>query len=104
MLIEVVPQWCSLETVTRKDLSGIGHALLFWGFSLFLISYIIFIGLAGGFGLSPVIEGTAFETVYSSILDIAAVWVIIVSNLGSHQALCRRDRKDCRSAPRQPLS
>ena len=78
MLVEVVPQWCSLKTVTRKDLSGIGHALLFWGFSLFLISYIIFIGLAGGFGLSPVIEGTTFETVYFSILDIAAVWVIIV--------------------------
>ena len=78
MLVEVVPQWCSLKTVTGKDLSGIGHALLFWGFSLFLISYIIFIGLAGGFGLSPVIEGTTFETVYLSILDIAAVWVIIV--------------------------
>jgi Fe-S oxidoreductase len=42
MLVEVVPQWCSLKTVTQKDLSGIGHALLFWGFSLFLISYIIF--------------------------------------------------------------
>jgi Fe-S oxidoreductase len=78
MLVEVVPQWCSLKTVTGKDLSGIGHALLFWGFSLFLISYIIFIGLAGGFGLSPVIEGTTFETVYSSILDIAAIWVILV--------------------------
>jgi Fe-S oxidoreductase len=78
MLVEVVPQWCSLKTVTAKDLSGIGHALLFWGFSLFLISYILFIGLAGGFGLSPLIEGTTFETVYSSILDIAAVWVILV--------------------------
>jgi Fe-S oxidoreductase len=78
MLVEVVPQWCSLKTVTGKDLSGIGHALLFWGFSLFLISYIIFIGLAGGFALSPVIEGTPFETVYLSILDIAAIWVILV--------------------------
>jgi Fe-S oxidoreductase len=78
MLVEVVPQWCSLKSVTRKDLSGIGHALLFWGFSLFLISYIIFIGLAGGLGLYPWIEGTAFETVYSSILDIAAIWVIFV--------------------------
>jgi len=78
MLVEVVPQWCSLKTVTSKDLSGIGHALLFWGFSLFLISYIIFIGLAGGFGLSPLIEGTAFETIYTSILDVAAVWVILV--------------------------
>ena len=78
MLVEVVPQWCTLKTVTRKDLAGIGHALLFWGFSLFLISYIIFIGLAGGFGLSPVIEHTTFEIVYSSILDIAGVLIIVV--------------------------
>jgi Fe-S oxidoreductase/nitrate reductase gamma subunit len=76
-LVEVVPQWCNLKTVTRKDLAGIGHALLFWGFSLFLISYIVFIGLAGGFGISPVIEGTTFEIVYFSILDIAGVLVTI---------------------------
>jgi Fe-S oxidoreductase len=78
MLVEVIPQWCSLKSVTRKDLAGIGHALLFWGFSLFLISYIIFIGLAGGFGLAPLLEGTIFETVYFSILDIAGISVIIV--------------------------
>jgi Fe-S oxidoreductase len=77
MLVEVVPQWCNLKTVTRKDLAGIGHALLFWGFSLFLISYIIFIGLAGGFGISPMIEGTTFEIVYFSILDIAGVLVSV---------------------------
>ena len=77
MLVEVVPQWCNLKSVTRKDLAGLGHALLFWGFSLFLISYVIFIGLAGGFGLAPVIEGTTFEVVYSSILDIAGIMVTL---------------------------
>jgi len=77
MLVEVVPQWCTLKTVTRKDLAGIGHALLFWCFSLFFISYVIFIGLAGGFGLSPLIERTPFETVYFSFLDIAAVLVTL---------------------------
>ena len=78
MLVELVPQWCTLKTVTRKDRAGIGHALLFWCFSLFFISYVIFIGLAGGFGLSPVIEHTLFETIYFSILDIAAVLVTVV--------------------------
>jgi len=77
MLFEVIPQWCNLKSVTRKDLSGIGHALLFWGFSFFLISYIVFIGLAEGSGLHKVLMGSTFETVYSSILDIAGVFVII---------------------------
>jgi Fe-S oxidoreductase len=76
MLFEVIPQWCNLKSVTRKDLSGIGHALLFWGFSFFLISYIVFIGLAEGFGLK-VLMGSTFETAYASILDIAGVFVII---------------------------
>jgi len=75
MLVEVFPQWCNLKTVTRQDLAGIGHSLLFWGFGLFLISYIIFIGLGGGFGLSSVLAGSTFETVYSSILDIAGLFV-----------------------------
>jgi len=77
MLVEVVPQWCTLKNVTRKDWAGIGHALFFWCFTLFFISYVIFIGLAGGFGLSPWIEGTPFETVYFSILDIAAALVTL---------------------------
>ena len=54
MVREVVTQRCSLKSVIRKDLAGIGHAMLFWGFSFFLLSYIIFIGLAGGFGLASV--------------------------------------------------
>ena len=77
VLVEVLPQWCNLKSVTRKDRAGIGHALLFWGFSLFFIGYIIFIGLSGGFGLSSVLEGSTFETVYASILDIAGLLVII---------------------------
>ncbi len=75
MLVEVFPQWCNLKTVTLQDLAGIGHSLLFWGFGLFLISYIIFIGLGGGFGLSSVLAGSTFETVYFSILDIAGLFV-----------------------------
>ena len=77
MLVEVVTQRCSLKSVTRKDFAGIGHALLFWGFSFFLLSYIIFIGFAGGFGLTHVLTGNTFETVFSSILDIAGLLVAI---------------------------
>ncbi|MFH2012895.1 MAG: (Fe-S)-binding protein [Pseudomonadota bacterium] len=75
MLLEVVPQWCGLKTVTRKDLAGVGHAFMFWGFGLFAVGYLIFIGL-GGFGLSIPSVGSAFERVCLSILDITALIVI----------------------------
>ena len=77
MVREVVTQRCSLKSVTRKDLAGIGHAMLFWGFSFFLLSYIIFIGLAGGFGLASVLTGNTFERLFSSILDFAGLFVTI---------------------------
>jgi Fe-S oxidoreductase len=77
MVREVVTQRCSLKSVTRKDLAGIGHAMLFWGFSFFLLSYIIFIGFAGGFGLASVLTGNTFERVFSSTLDFAGLFVTI---------------------------
>lgn len=70
-------QWCNFKNVTRKDRAGIAHAFMFWGFCLFLLSYVIFIGFGGGFGFCGYISGTAFDTVYSSILDIAAVVIIV---------------------------
>ena len=36
---QVLTQACALKNVTRKDLAGIGHMLLFYGFSFFVISY-----------------------------------------------------------------
>jgi len=77
MLFETIFQWCSLKSVSpgRRDLAGIGHSILFFGFSLFLLGYIIFIGFGGGFGLSLILEGSTFEKVYSSILDFAALLI-----------------------------
>jgi len=77
MLVETVSQWCSLKTVTPRDRAGIGHALVFWCFCLFFVSYVVFIGLAGGFGLAPLIEHTPFQTAYFSILDVAAVLLTV---------------------------
>jgi len=79
MLFETIFQWCSLKSVSpsRRDLAGIGHSILFFGFSLFLLGYIIFIGFGGGFGLSPILEGGTFEIVYSSILDVAALLITV---------------------------
>jgi len=77
MLVQVVTQRCSLKSVKNKDFAGIGHAFLFWGFSFFFLSYIIFIGFAGGFGLASVLTGNTFERVFSSVLDIAGLMVAV---------------------------
>ncbi len=77
MIFVVIPQWCTLKSVTGKDFAGIGHAIMFWGFSCFLASYILLIGIAEGLGLRSYIMGGAFETFFLSVLDIAAILVIL---------------------------
>lgn len=77
MILVVIPQWCTLKSVTGKDFAGIGHAVMFWGFSCFLASYILLIGVAEGLGLRSVIMGGAFETFFLSVLDVAAILVIL---------------------------
>ncbi len=73
MLSVISSQWCALKTVGLTDLAGVGHALMFWGFGLFLIGYVIIFGVTGGLGVSV---PPAFEALYRSILDIAALFVI----------------------------
>ncbi len=77
MFFVVIPQWCTLKSVTGKDLAGIGHAFLFWGFSCFLVSYIVLIGLAEGLGLHSFIMGGAFEKGFLTVLDFAGIVVML---------------------------
>jgi Fe-S oxidoreductase len=77
MLAVTLVQWCSLKSVNRKDITGIGHAFMFWGLGIFLTGYVVFIGLGAGVGLYPLFNGSGFETVFFSILDIAGLFIII---------------------------
>jgi Fe-S oxidoreductase len=77
MLTVAFTQSSNLKTLTLQDPASLGHAFMFWGLGMFLIAYIIFIGLGVGFGLFPVLNGTRFETVFLSILDVAGILVII---------------------------
>jgi Fe-S oxidoreductase/nitrate reductase gamma subunit len=67
-----------LQRFGRRDRSGLGHALIFWGFLSFLLSYIIFI-----FGNSvwrPFAEKLLTTTgvrVYSTYLDLLAVVILM---------------------------
>jgi len=69
-------QWCQLKNLTPKDRASIGHAFMFWGFSVFVLFYFLFIILGAGFGLSETLENTGFFFHYAWVMDIMAVFVI----------------------------
>lgn len=75
---QVLAERCTLKNVSKGDYAGIGHLLLFYGFSLFLISYVFHI--AEGFyeKLSPAIFGVLFNNLFFLSLDIAGLIVIAV--------------------------
>jgi Fe-S oxidoreductase len=77
MLAVAFTQASNLKTLTFKDPASIGHAFMFWGLVLFAIGYFIFIGLGAGFGLFTVLSGSRFEVVFFTILDIAALFILV---------------------------
>jgi len=78
VLGQVLAERCSLKNVSKGDYAGIGHLLLFYGFSLFFISYLFHI--AEGFyeGLSPSIFGSMINNLFFLCLDVAGLIVIAV--------------------------
>ena len=74
---QVLTQACALKNVTTKDLAGISHMLLFYGFSFFVVSYGFHI--AEGFyeKLNPSLFGAAFNNGFFFLLDLAGLVVIV---------------------------
>jgi Fe-S oxidoreductase len=84
MLAAAITQSSNLKSLTFKDPAALGHAFMFWGLGVFLIGYIVFIGLGAGLGLFPVPGGTGFEKAFFTVLDfagalvvLAMVWVVV---------------------------
>jgi Fe-S oxidoreductase len=75
---QVLAERCTLKNVSKGDYAGIGHLLLFYGFSLFLISYLFHIAEGLHKKLSPAIFGILFNNVFFLALDIAGLIVIAV--------------------------
>jgi Fe-S oxidoreductase len=75
-LSHMLLQRCVSKNVTKSDWSGVGHMLIFYGFSLFVISYGFHI--AEGFyeKLSPALFGKVFNNLFFLLLDIAGLVVI----------------------------
>ena len=75
----VLGQQRVLQRVRYGDWAGIGHAVIFWGFLTFLLSYGVFIFAASVWRTFP--ERLLTETgarVYSSYLDILAAVLFVV--------------------------
>ncbi|MBM4276576.1 MAG: 4Fe-4S dicluster domain-containing protein [Deltaproteobacteria bacterium] len=104
MLAINLSQWCSLKTVSFKDLSGIGHALMFWGFGVFLIGYVLFMGLREGFGISVSSAGSLFEKIYLSLMDLSALLIILaVIQAAIKRYVTKPERLERKEDPKEAL-
>jgi Fe-S oxidoreductase/nitrate reductase gamma subunit len=68
-----------LQRVPQRDWAGIGHALIFWGFLTFSLSYVIFIFGAVIWPHFPEwLLTTTGVRIYSTYLDIAAAVMLVL--------------------------
>lgn len=81
-LFHVVAQWCQFRNLSRKDLAGVGHVFMAWGFFIFVIYYFLFIIIGAGFGVSEAMKNNSFFFYYSWVMDIAAPFVILAALWG----------------------
>jgi len=76
-LSNVIGQWCTLRSVSRKDLAGIGHFLMFWTFALFLVNYTYLFIWGAWHQISSLLElGNRFSSAFSFILEMLALLTI----------------------------
>ena len=78
-LIIVLAQRRVLQRVPARDWAGLGHAIIFWGFLSFALSYLIFIFVGSVWGSFPEkLLTTSGVRVYSRYLDIAAAVLLVM--------------------------
>ena len=77
----VFSQLCQLKNFRARDRAPLGHALMAWGFFVFVLFYFFFFILAEGFGLTG-LENTNFLFYFAWVMDFMAVLVIIGAGWG----------------------
>jgi Fe-S oxidoreductase len=77
----VFSQLCQLKNFRAKDRAPLGHALMAWGFFVFVVFYFFFIILAEGFGLAG-LQDTQFFFYYTWVMDFLALGIIIGAGWG----------------------
>ena len=78
----VFSQLCQLKNFqAKKDRAPLGHALMAWGFFVFVLFYFFFFILAEGFGFAG-LENTNFFYYFAWVMDFMAVFIIIGAGWG----------------------
>lgn len=72
----VMFQVCSLRSLSWKDRAGLGHALIFWGFLFFALSYLLFVFLGEGFGMGESLRSNILIHYYAATTNIAGIVVL----------------------------
>ncbi|MFH1624763.1 MAG: (Fe-S)-binding protein [Pseudomonadota bacterium] len=76
LLNRVLLQRCVLKDVTAKDLAGMSHAMIFYGFVCFAFSYIFLFGRGFVPGFSFKSLGSTFALYFPLVLDIIGLVVM----------------------------
>jgi len=77
----VFTQLCQLKNFRSKDRAPLGHALMAWGFFVFVVFYFFLFILAQGFGLAG-LEDTSFAFYLTWVMDFMAVFIVIGAGWG----------------------
>jgi len=77
----VFTQLCQLKNFRSKDRAPLGHALMAWGFFVFVVFYFFLFILAQGFGLAG-LEDTSFAFYLTWVMDFMAVFIVISAGWG----------------------
>ena len=77
----VFTQLCQLKNFRSKDRAPLGHALMAWGFFVFVVFYFFLFILAQGFGLAG-LEDTSFAFYLTWVMDFMAVFIVVGAGWG----------------------
>ena len=77
----VFTQLCQFNNFRSKDRAPLGHALMAWGFFVFVVFYFFLFILAQGFGFAG-LENTGFFYYFAWVMDFMAVFIVIGAGWG----------------------
>lgn len=77
VLIEVLLGWCNLKRFNVRNLSELGHSFLVWGFALFIVKYVVFIGLGPSLDLFKTPLESKLVRIFLTMVDIAGLFLLI---------------------------